>query len=797
MADSLARLGSMFEQAKDLTIEAAMSASARLSETPQSLRPQEISTLLNSRSDRDIVAGMKCVVSLISRGEDGLPYFADVVKNVTTHNQHIRNLVLVYLTRYAEVEPDIALLSINSIQKSLNDTNPIHRSRSIRSLAGIRIASILPILVLSIKRTSSDPSPVVRTASAVAIGQIYVDDDPSASQLLELLARLLADSSTQVVAAAVRTFHHIHHDIDDDGWRYIHGNFRRICRLLPQFDEWTQVVAIELGTAYCRRFLPQPTLTLATGEVINLPQYYHTFSDYTVDFDHDLQLFLSALKPLAHTNSDAVLLAATRSLLNLAPPSTLVSYKYHLALTRAATAAQSSQFQFVALELIARICRLDYSVFSERFRYFFVFPNDSDSVASAKLAILTTLSANPNIIKYIVEELKHYALHYNNDVVADASIRALGSCCQVSEEWNNHILAWALRQVQRTSGSLLNQLLNVVRLALHHKMTVASEDPKVKSEIVSTLYKLSLLLQGDMEGEAKATMIWMIGDMTVYTKNQIGPDVLRQQIATFADQSEDVRYQLLMLAAKVFSFELDRLTDEIDDTEELQRQLDDNRIHNMFKHVLYLAKYDNSYDTRDRARMIDVLLNRGPQESKLASLFLQVPKPFPEADIGAKGDQHVDDYITTVPDWADPATLPDSSVREEIPVVENQITSFAGQGDKRKSPSPGPLTGISSADVRPPPAPLPPMDKGNGNHTGYKLQSLDEFFGSDDDESESEEGSSEDSGLSSSDEEEDDEEDDDDEEEEDDDDSHSSDESERGAVDALSSDDDDDSDASV
>ena len=86
MADSLARLGSMFEQAKDLTIEAAMLASARLLETPQSLRPQEISTLLNSRSDRDIVAGMKCVVLLISRGEDGLPYFADVVKNVTTHN---------------------------------------------------------------------------------------------------------------------------------------------------------------------------------------------------------------------------------------------------------------------------------------------------------------------------------------------------------------------------------------------------------------------------------------------------------------------------------------------------------------------------------------------------------------------------------------------------------------------------------------------------------------------------------------------------------------------------------------
>ena len=119
MSDSFSRITSMIDSAKEFTIETAVSASARLTDTPSGSRPQEISKLLNSRTDREILNGMKCVISLITREEDALPYFADVVKNITNSDPKIRQLVIIYLTKYAEVEPDTALLSINSIQKSL------------------------------------------------------------------------------------------------------------------------------------------------------------------------------------------------------------------------------------------------------------------------------------------------------------------------------------------------------------------------------------------------------------------------------------------------------------------------------------------------------------------------------------------------------------------------------------------------------------------------------------------------------------------------------------------------------
>ena len=52
----------------------------------------------------------------------------DVVKNVASASFEVRKLVYIYLLRYAEQEPDLALLSINTFQKGRslerNNTEP-------------------------------------------------------------------------------------------------------------------------------------------------------------------------------------------------------------------------------------------------------------------------------------------------------------------------------------------------------------------------------------------------------------------------------------------------------------------------------------------------------------------------------------------------------------------------------------------------------------------------------------------------------------------------------------------------
>ncbi|EGW35488.1 uncharacterized protein SPAPADRAFT_48476 [Spathaspora passalidarum NRRL Y-27907] len=744
MADSFSKISSMIESAKELTIEAAVSASARLTDTPSALRPQEISKLLNSRIDREILNGMKCVISLISRGEDGLPYFADVVKNVTNSNVKVRQLVLIYLTKYAEAEPDTALLAVNSIQRSLNDKNPVSRANSIRSLSGIRISSIIPILMVCIKRTSKDHSPLVRSATAISIGKAYSISRDSKKQLVEHLTDLLADSDAVVVSSAIKTYYKIRADLGSETkiWAPIHGNFRRFCNLLSQFDEWSQSLVIDLLTEYSRKFLPRPKLYSKDGQILDFPDDISQipFQDYDVSFDEDLQLFLDSMKSLTFSSSENVILSLAKSVYLLAPPITFKDFHLDKILVRIGTAYDDSQVSLSALQTIALISEKD-KMLSPFYKKFYVMPSDSTKVANSKLNILSTIAIEDNF-KYILEELKYYALHYPNNEVKKEAIRAIGKCSQISPAWSTTILKWCLARIKDANGETLNELLKVVRYLIQQKSE--SRNSEDKEAVLKTSYRMSLILQDpsvDLEDDAKASIIWTIGEYSDLQSGSFASDILRILLKSFVNESEPVRYQILVLACKIFSYELIKLKNESGDNNQdyVNEKLSNSVEYKMFQHALQLAKYDSSYDTRDRARMFNVLLNTGTNQAQLACLFLQVPKSVPF--INASRNDDTDDVMSTklheyftATEWtSDTALIPPASIREEVPVknVQNPAFFSSSNDNRRKSPSPVPVNAISSDQFV-----HGKTQTTSAPKTPYQLQSLDEFFGSEESSSE-------------------------------------------------------------
>lgn len=750
----------MLESAKDLTIEAAVSASSRLTDTPSSLRPQEISKLLNSRLDRDVLNGMKCVISLISRGEDGLTHFADVVKNVTSSNLKIKYLVLIYLTRYAEVQPDTALLSINSIQKSLSDKNASSRTTAIRSLAGIRIPEISSLLLLCIKRTVTDPTPWVRAGTAIAIAKAYEIPNINRKQLFEYLCQLIADSDPLVVGSAIKAYYKIKVELNNNRkkWDPIHGNFRRFAEIMSQLDEWAQCYLIEILVEYSRKFLPRPKLYLRSEEnqVINLPDDYSDipFPVYDVSMDSDLELFLNSLKVLVYSRSEFVILSISKAIYLLAPPLTFKHFKLNAALCKLATGSKNNQISLFALQTISMVSSHDKSIFGQYYKKFYLFPSDTIPIATCKLQILSSLISENNV-KIILDELKYYALNSNNHLlIAKEAIKAIGCCSQISPYWNEKILKWCSKQIKRTGGGILNELLTVTRYLIQQKQSQStvhnSED--VKQDIMKTTYRLSLILKDDevnLESDAKASIIWIIGEFTGVAQNTIAPDVMRILIKNFVKEAEKVRYEILVLSAKVFSIELDNFKNENreDDTEAMLSFLENNIISKMFQHVLQLAKYDQSYDTRDRARLFHVLLNTGSSQSQLASLFLQVPKPVPtitsSTELGSKEFKSLHsalvDYFKAN-DWtSDESSLPPSSIRKQTQIRTNNLSNSGGNvtsvsSAKSRSGSPPIISNhaISSASYH---------NRNNLPETKetYRLQSLDEFFGNEDEEESGEE----------------------------------------------------------
>lgn len=122
---------------------------------------------------------------MISKGKDVSSAFPDVVKNVISPNMEIRKLVYMYLVHYAELEPQKALLAINSLQKAQADPNQLLRytidipnsnsfqsASALRSMSSIRVKDIAQLIVLSVTKGIKDSSPYVRKTAAHAVPKI-------------------------------------------------------------------------------------------------------------------------------------------------------------------------------------------------------------------------------------------------------------------------------------------------------------------------------------------------------------------------------------------------------------------------------------------------------------------------------------------------------------------------------------------------------------------------------------------------------------------------------------------------
>lgn len=186
------------------------------------------------------------------RSKPCLPFFSSVVKNVASPNIEVKKLVYIYLLHYAESEPDLALLSINTIQKSLSDQNPQIRAMALRVMSGIRVTVISQIVSLAIKKGCGDMSPHVRKAAALAIPKCYRLDPGTLPQLLDYLSILLGDKQYYVVGSAVMAFLEVcPEDID-----LIHKHYRALVRKLVDMDEWGQLALIRLMNLYARKSFP-------------------------------------------------------------------------------------------------------------------------------------------------------------------------------------------------------------------------------------------------------------------------------------------------------------------------------------------------------------------------------------------------------------------------------------------------------------------------------------------------------------------------------------------------------------
>jgi AP-4 complex subunit beta-1 len=194
--------------------------------------------------------------------------FAFCSQACNTKDLVIKKMVYLYLCSYAQSNPELTLLAINTLQKDCRDEDPMVRGLALRSLTGLRLSSILEYVMSPLKAALTDSSGYVRQAGVIGLLKVYhlaphlikepkpVNDGSgfappssgSSGGFVDTLYSMMRDRDPQVVINCIQVLSEIL--MDEGGIAVNQAIIHYLLTRLKEFNDWGQCVVLEMVSKY-------------------------------------------------------------------------------------------------------------------------------------------------------------------------------------------------------------------------------------------------------------------------------------------------------------------------------------------------------------------------------------------------------------------------------------------------------------------------------------------------------------------------------------------------------------------
>eukprot|EP01118_Nematostelium_gracile_P010909 TRINITY_DN3828_c0_g1_i1.p1 TRINITY_DN3828_c0_g1~~TRINITY_DN3828_c0_g1_i1.p1 ORF type:complete len:864 (+),score=270.43 TRINITY_DN3828_c0_g1_i1:134-2725(+) len=525
----------------------------------------ELQEELNHPKEDKRKEAIKKVIAAMTVGKDVSSLFPDVLNCIATNNIELKKLVYLYVINHAKMQPDRALLAINTFQRDATDPNPLVRALAIRTMGCIRVEKGAEHLIEPLKSALKDKDPYVRKTAALCVAKLY-DMSPDVVEtqgFLESLLGLLSDSNPSVVANAVAALS----EIDDLSAKTIFNiNFSNLGKLQAALNECTE-----------------------WGQVFILT----SLANYVPADSKEAESICERVVPRLNHGNSAVVFAAVKLLImymeHISSPETVKGLVRKMApplVTLLTT--KEPEIQYVALRNINLIIQKKHNILSNEMRVFFVKYNDPIYVKMEKLEIMIMLSNDKNI-EQVLNEFKEAASEVDVEFVRKA-VRAIGRCAIKLEKASEKCIQVLLDLIQTKVNYVVQEAIIVIR-------DIFRKYPNRYESIISVLCENLDTLD---EPEAKAAMIWIIGEYAERIEN--ADELLESFLESFSEETPLVQLQLLTAVVKLF----------------LKKP---NETQEMVQKVLNVATQEtDNPDLRDRGYVYWRLLSTDPEAAKAVVL---------------------------------------------------------------------------------------------------------------------------------------------------------------------------------
>jgi len=249
---------------------------------------------------------------------------------------------------------------------------------------------------------------------------------------------------------------------------------------------------------------------------------------------------------------------------------------------------KEAEIQYVALRNINLIVQKRPNILAHEMRVFFIKYNDPIYVKMEKLEIMIMLASEKNI-EQVLNEFKEAASEVDVEFVRRA-VRAIGRCAIKLDKAAERCIQVLLELIQTKVNYVVQEAIIVIK-------DIFRRYPNRYESIIATLCENLDTLD---EPEAKASMIWIIGEYAERIEN--ADELLDSFLETFSEENAQVQLQLLTAIVKLF----------------LKRPKDTQE---MVQKVLNLATQEtDNPDLRDRGYVYWRLLSTDPEAAKTVVL---------------------------------------------------------------------------------------------------------------------------------------------------------------------------------
>ncbi|CAN1218678.1 Beta-adaptin-like protein A [Linum perenne] len=464
----------------------------------------------------------KKVISYMTIGIDVSSLFGEMVMCSVTPDIVLKKMCYLYVGNYAKVNPDLALLTINFLQRDCKDQDPMIRGLALRSLSSLRVANLVEYLVGPLGSGLKDSNAYVRTVAVMGVVKLYhisastcVDSDFPAT----LKHLMLNDPEAQVVANCISALEEIWNSessTSEEAAREKEGLISKpfvyyLLNRLRQFNEWGQCLVLELVSKYV------PSESNETFDIMNLLEDRLQHANGAVVLS-TIKVFLQLTLSMADVHQEVYERIK-------APLLTLVS------------SGSPEQSYAVLSHLHLLVMRAPY-IFASDYKHFYCQYNEPSYVKKLKLEMLTAVANESNTYE-IVTELCEYAA--NVDVaIARESIRAVGKIA-LQQYDVNAIVDRLLQFLEMEKDYVTAEALVLVK-------DLVRKYPQWSHDCIAVVGNISS--KNVQEPKAKAALIWMLGEYAQDMDD--APYVLESLAENWEEDSPEVRLHLLTAVMKCF-----------------------------------------------------------------------------------------------------------------------------------------------------------------------------------------------------------------------------------------------------